>query len=179
MLLFQDIFTGKDILTDSYKMKLVDDFVYVVEGSYVTKSGDNFSDEMFGGNPSAEEQVEELEQASSKSGFDVILNHEDLEEYNEQPTLKQFLKTLKKIIGFAKEKIPKDRFDSIFKPKMTEFFTTGPGKERFSNFQIYFSKGYITEDGDVKAAPVLIDADDTGMKSTIYYFKDLMDEVKM
>lgn len=179
MLLYQDIFTGKDILTDSYKMKLVDDFVYVVEANYGSKSGDQFGDEMFGGNPSAEEAGEDLEEAGSKSGFDVILNHEELEEYNEQPSLKQFLKLLKKIIAFAKEKIPKERFDGVFKPKMTEFFTSGPGKEKFSNFQIFFSSGYISEEGDVKAAPVLVDADETGLKAKIYYFKDLMEEVKM
>jgi hypothetical protein len=178
MILFHDIFTGKDILTDSYKIRLIDDFVYEVEAIYQTREKEQFSDQMFGGNPSAEEGGEDNDDAASKVGFDVILNHAEIEEYPEEVTFKKFLKLLKKIISAAKEKIPKDRFETVFKPKMNEFFSTGVGKERFSNFQIFFSIESVDEKGDIKAAPIFLDADDTGMKAKMYYFKDLMEEEK-
>ncbi|KAK3740040.1 hypothetical protein QZH41_005157 [Actinostola sp. cb2023] len=178
MLLYQDIFTGKDILTDSYKILLVDDFLYEVDASYVTRKGDDFGDEMFGGNPSVEEAIEDSEAAGCVSGFDVILNHEDIEEYAEEPNYKKFMPVVKKIVKAAQSKMDADRH-AQFKAKLAQFFGKGIGKQHFSNFQIYFSKGYIDEEtGDILAAPILVDADETGMKAKMYYFKDLMTEVK-
>lgn len=179
MLIYQDIFTGKDILTDSYKMKLVDDFYYEVEAKYVTRQGDAFGDEMFGGNPSAEEAADDLEEGKSSCGFDVILNHEDVEEFNEEPNYKKFCAIMKKIISKAAAKMDKEKHTQ-FKQKLNSFFKEGPAKkEKFSNFQIFFSKDSIDlETGEILAAPIFVDADDTGMNAKIYYFKDLMEEIK-
>lgn len=180
MLIYLDIFTGKTILTDSYKMKLIDDFYYEVEASYVTKKGDEFGDEMFGGNASVEEMADDLDGGKSVSGFDVILNHEDVEEFGEEPNFKKFLGVMKPIIAKAGKKLEADKH-AEFKKKLNSFFKEGPGqKSKFSNFQIFLSKDHIDLDsGEILAAPILVDADETGMAAKIYYFKDLMVEEKM
>merc|ERR1711894_525077 len=179
MLIYQDLFTGKDILTDSYKMKLVDDFYFEIQAKYITRKGESFGDDMFGGNPSAEEASDDLEEGKSTSGFDVIINHEDVEEYNEEPNYKTFLGVMKKIIAKAGTKMDKERH-TAFKQKLNVFFKDGPAsKDKFKNFQIFFSKDYIDlETGDIIAAPIFVDADDTGMEAKIYYLKDLMEEIK-
>eukprot|EP00927_Polykrikos_kofoidii_P020939 TRINITY_DN1999_c0_g1_i1.p1 TRINITY_DN1999_c0_g1~~TRINITY_DN1999_c0_g1_i1.p1 ORF type:complete len:210 (+),score=34.40 TRINITY_DN1999_c0_g1_i1:97-726(+) len=153
-LIYQDLFTGKVILTDKYKMKLVDDFYFEVEAKYVVRS------------PEA-------------PGFDVIIDQENVEEYNEEPNFKKFLGVMKKIIAKVRTKMDKERH-TVFKQKLNLFFKNGPGnKDKFKNFQIFFSKDEIDlETGDLLAAPIFLDADDTGMQAKIYYFKDLMEEIK-
>ncbi|XP_017960789.1 translationally-controlled tumor protein homolog [Drosophila navojoa] len=72
MKVYKDIFTGDEMFTDTYKMNLVDDVIYEVFGSLVTRNQDNIV--LAGANPSAEE-ADEGADASVESGVDVVLNH--------------------------------------------------------------------------------------------------------
>merc|ERR1711885_97898 len=53
MRLYKDLFTGKDLCTDAFKMELVDDCYYAVTGKFIVEDN-TVSDEMIGGNKSAE-----------------------------------------------------------------------------------------------------------------------------
>lgn len=65
------------MFSDSYKMKLVDDVIYEVTGTLVSRSSDF---ELSGANPSAEE-ADEGTDAIVESGVDVVLNHRLCETY--------------------------------------------------------------------------------------------------
>lgn len=70
-------FAGDELFSDSYKMKLVDDVIYEVYGSIVSRKDDIKLD---GANPSAEEADEGTDDGSV-SGVDVVLNHRLAETY--------------------------------------------------------------------------------------------------
>lgn len=72
------IFSGDEMFSDTYKMKLVDDVVYEVTGKLVTRQQDDIRIEGF--NPSAEE-ADEGTDAAVERGVDVVLNHRLCETY--------------------------------------------------------------------------------------------------
>jgi len=64
MLLYTDVLTGDEMVSDAFPLKLVDDIVYEVDCQLVTvKAG---ADIDIGANPSAEEQDETLEEGTSQ-----------------------------------------------------------------------------------------------------------------
>ncbi|TGZ53396.1 Uncharacterized protein DBV15_01519 [Temnothorax longispinosus] len=72
MKIYKDIFTGDEMFSDTYKIKLIDDVLYEVYGKLITRrSGDV---EIAGFNPSAEE-ADEGTDVAVESGVDVVLNH--------------------------------------------------------------------------------------------------------
>merc|ERR1712150_171039 len=72
MKIFKDVFSGDELFSDTYKMKLVDDVVWEVYGKHVSrKLGDV---QLEGSNASAEEADEGTDEAS-ESGIDLVLNH--------------------------------------------------------------------------------------------------------
>merc|ERR1712051_1103493 len=71
MKIYKDVFSGDELFSDTYPMKLVDDCLYEVYGKHVQrKIGDDFD---IGGNASAEEAGEGTEE-QTESGVDLILN---------------------------------------------------------------------------------------------------------
>ncbi|CAD6237978.1 GSCOCG00008358001-RA-CDS [Cotesia congregata] len=78
MRIYKDIFTGDELFSDTFKIKLVDDVLYEVYGKFITrKQGDIHID---GANPSAEEATESTDEACV-SGVDIVLNHGLVESY--------------------------------------------------------------------------------------------------
>nr|CAD7407636.1 unnamed protein product [Timema cristinae] len=78
MRIYKDIFTGDEMFSDSYKMKLVDEVIYEVYGKHVTRKHGEVT--LDGFNPSAEEATEGTEEGV-ESGVDVVLNHRLCETY--------------------------------------------------------------------------------------------------
>ncbi|OXU30107.1 hypothetical protein TSAR_003783 [Trichomalopsis sarcophagae] len=78
MRIYKDIFTGDEMFSDTYKMKLVDDVIYEVYGRLVQRKAGEI--EIAGFNPSAEEADEGTDEAV-ESGVDVVLNHRLQETY--------------------------------------------------------------------------------------------------
>jgi len=102
MKVFTDIITGDEMCSDSFDMKLVDDIVYEIDSQQVTiKEGDVD----IGGNPSAEEADEGLE-----DGAKTVNNFANA--FSLQPTSfdkKTFLTYLKGYMKEIKSKLPDDR----------------------------------------------------------------------
>merc|ERR1712025_318975 len=69
---FKDVFSGDELFSDTYPMKLVDNCMYEVYGKHITRSQDDI--QLEGSNASAEEADEGTE-STSESGVDVIPNH--------------------------------------------------------------------------------------------------------
>ncbi|PSN57588.1 Translationally-controlled tumor protein [Blattella germanica] len=106
MRIYKDIFTGDEMFSDSYKMKLIDEVIYEVYGKLVTrKQGDVQID---GFNPSAEEASEGTDEAV-ESGVDVVLNHRLCETYafGDKKSFTAYLKDyMKKLVQKLEEKNP-------------------------------------------------------------------------
>merc|ERR1712080_664473 len=72
MKIFKDVFSGDELFSDTYPMKLVDDCMWEVYGKHETRTEGEVVLE--GSNASAEE-ADEGTDSNSTSGVDIILNH--------------------------------------------------------------------------------------------------------
>jgi len=72
MKIFKDVFSGDELFSDTYPMKLVDNCMYEVYGKHITRTEGDV--QLEGSNASAEEADEGTE-SNSVSGVDLVLNH--------------------------------------------------------------------------------------------------------
>merc|ERR1712202_15740 len=72
MKIYKDVFSGDELFSDTYPMKLVDDCIYEVYGKHITRTEGDI--QLEGSNASAEEADEGTDSAT-ESGVDIILNH--------------------------------------------------------------------------------------------------------
>merc|ERR1712198_151343 len=69
MKIYKDVFSGDELFSDTYPMKLVDNCMYEVYGKHITRTDDEI--QLEGSNASADEGTE----SNSVSGVDLVLNH--------------------------------------------------------------------------------------------------------
>merc|ERR1712110_346374 len=72
MKIYEDVFSGDEMFSDTYPIKLVHECLWEVTGKHISRTQDDI--QLAGSNASAEE-AEEGTDAASESGVDVILNH--------------------------------------------------------------------------------------------------------
>merc|ERR1739848_232296 len=72
MKIYEDVFSGDEMFSDTYPIKLVHDCLWEVTGKHISRTQDEI--QLAGANASAEEADEGTDTAS-ESGVDVILNH--------------------------------------------------------------------------------------------------------
>merc|ERR1712077_53740 len=100
--IYKDVFSGDELFSDTYPMKLVDDCIYEVYGKHeVRKIGDV---QLEGSNASAEEMEEGTEEAS-ESGVDLVLNHRLVETgFAKKNDYMAYLKDyMKKVVKYLEE----------------------------------------------------------------------------
>ncbi|XP_024876912.1 translationally-controlled tumor protein homolog isoform X1 [Temnothorax curvispinosus] len=118
MKIYKDIFTGDEMFSDTYKIKLIDDVLYEVYGKLITRrSGDV---EIAGFNPSAEE-ADEGTDVAVESGVDVVLNHrlQETFAFGDKKSYTLYLKDyMKKLVAKLEEKSP-DQVE-VFKTNMNK-----------------------------------------------------------
>merc|ERR1711971_200711 len=75
MKIFKDVFTGDELFSDTYEIKLIDDVIYEVYGKYETRKEGEI--QLAGSNASAEgEDADDgADDPGSHSGIDIVLNH--------------------------------------------------------------------------------------------------------
>merc|ERR1712227_997614 len=74
MKIYKDVFSGDELFSDTYPIKVVDDCLYEVTGKHITRTEGDI--QLEGANASAEgADGDEGADASSVSGVDIILNH--------------------------------------------------------------------------------------------------------
>jgi hypothetical protein len=119
MRIYKCIFTGDEMFSDSFKMKLVDEVVYEVYGKLVQRKQGGVALE--GSNPSAEEADEGTDEAV-ESGIDVVLNSRLVETFafGDKKSFTLYLKDyMKKLIANLEEKSP-DQVD-VFKTNINKY----------------------------------------------------------
>jgi len=133
MRIYKDIFTGDEMFSDTYKVKLIDDVLYEVYGKLVTRKQGDVQIEGF--NPSAEEASEGTDEAVV-SGVDIVLNHRLSETYafGDKKSFTAYLKEyMKKLVQRLEEKSPDEV--SVFKNNTNKVMKDILG--RFKDLQFY------------------------------------------
>ncbi|XP_055636064.1 translationally-controlled tumor protein homolog [Toxorhynchites rutilus septentrionalis] len=160
MKIWKDIFTGDEMFSDSYRMKLVDSVMYEVYGKHVSRTlGDIQLD---GANPSAEETDEGTDNAT-ESGVDVVLNHRLVETgFANKKQFTTYLKDyMKKLVTRLEEKNPSEV--EVFKTNINNVMKDLLG--RFKDLQFFTGEsmdcdGLIAmleyRDIDGESVPVLL-----------------------
>merc|ERR1712241_512874 len=112
MKVFEDVFSGDELFTDTFKIKLVDDVIYEIYGKHVSRQDDEIKLE--GANASAEEADEGTE-SSAVSGVDVVLNHKLVETgFGSKKDYTVYLKDyMKKVVKYLEENDRKDEVDGF------------------------------------------------------------------
>lgn len=172
MRIYKDIFTGDEMFSDTYKMKLVDEVIYEVYGKQVTRTQGDVQIEGF--NPSAEEADEGTE-TNVESGIDVVLNHRLCEcfAFNDKKSFTLYLKDyMKKIIAKLEEKSPDqvDTFKTNINKQMKEILG------RFKDLQ-FFTGESMDCDGMV-AMVEYRDQEDGTQQPVLMFFKHGLEEEK-
>ncbi len=171
MKIYKDIFTGDEMFSDTYKLKLIDDVLYEVYGKHVQrKQGDINID---GFNPSAEEELEGVDEGL-ESGVDIVLNHRLAESYafGDKKSYTAYLKDyMKKLVAKLEEKAP-DQVD-VFKTNMNKVMKDILG--RFKDLQFFTG-----ESMDVDGMVALLEYRDIDGESVpvMMFFKHGLDEEK-
>lgn len=177
MLIYQDIFTGDELCSDSFPTKLVDDVILEFRGKYVVrKEGDL---KLEGANPSAEEMDEGTDEAVER-GIDIILNHrlQNMSAvYGDKKAFTQWCKEyMKKLVEKMKELGKSEEEINNFKTKMQEWVSSLLKKERFQNLEFYSSDGENAADGQVA---ILEYRDENGEEvPTLMLIKPGLEEIK-
>jgi len=176
MKVYNDIFTGDELLSDSYPMKVVDDVYYEVEGKNITISND-IDESLIGGNKApeggeatAEDGAGVTYDPSLVTGINVVMNHKLVETPFDKASFKDWLKTYsKKLKEHLQENSP-DRVQ-IFQTGMTKV-----AKEILTKFDEY--RFYLGENMNIDGLVVLSFYKEDGLTPMFIYFKDGLKEEK-
>ena len=171
MRIYKDIFTGDEMFSDTYKMKLVDDVIYEVYGKLVQRKAGEI--EIAGFNPSAEE-ADEGTDVAIESGVDVVLNHRLQETYafGDKKSYTLYLKDyMKKLVAKLEEKAP-DQVE-VFKTNMNKVMKDILG--RFKELQFFTG-----ESMDIDGLVALMEYRDIDGQSVpvLMFFKHGLEEEK-
>merc|ERR1711970_242100 len=110
MKIFKDVFSGDELFSDTYPMKLVDDCIYEVYGKHITRTEGDI--QLEGSNASAEE-ADEGNDSATVSGVDLVLNHRLVEtgfgiKKNINGVMKELLGKFKDLQFFTGENMDAD-----------------------------------------------------------------------
>jgi len=173
MKVFTDIFTGDELCSDSYPMKVIDDVYYEVEGKNIAISND-IDDALIGGNkaPEGSEAVEDDAgvQSTAVTGINIILSHKLVETPFDKASFKDWLKTYsKQLKEYLQEHAP-NRVQP-FQTGMTKL-----AKEILTKFDEY--RFYLGESMNIDGMVVLQYYREDGLTPVFIYFKDGLKEEK-
>ncbi|KAA6406596.1 MAG: hypothetical protein FRX48_09651 [Lasallia pustulata] len=179
MIIYKDIVSGDEIISDTWSLKEIDDAVYEIDCKKVTKGMDNID---IGANPSAEEQEETLEEGA-KQVIDVVdafrLNYLGDEATGSRAfgTKKDYmgqLKTyMKKVTEKMKEAGADDAQVKAFQSGAQNYYT----KKIAPNFKDF--DFYLGESMDTDGMVVLLNYREDGMTPYITIWKYGLTEMKV
>ncbi|TKA59706.1 hypothetical protein B0A55_11198 [Friedmanniomyces simplex] len=169
MIIFKDIITGDELISDSYEMKLKDGVMYEADCKKISVGGDNID---IGANPSAEEAEENTEDAS-QTVLDIAhsfrLNETQFDKKSYLGHLKQYMKKVKETM---KANGASDESVSEF-----EKGAQGKAKEIVANFKDY--EFLIGESMDPDGMVVLLNYREDGVTPYVMVWKHGLKEEKV
>ncbi|CAO1628248.1 unnamed protein product [Jaminaea pallidilutea] len=167
MKLFIDVISGDEVGSDAYEYKEVDDIVYELDAAQIVITE---GDVDIGGNPSAEEQQEALE-----NGGQQVINL--VHSFRLQQTSfdkKQYLAHLKGFMKATKEHLSKTNPERVpvFEKKASEF-----AKKIIGNFKDY--DFYTGESMDPDGMVLLVNFREDGVTPFFILWKDALKITKI
>jgi len=171
MKIFKDVFSGDELFSDTYPIKLVDGVMWEVQGKHITRCEGDI--QLEGSNASAEEADEGTDSAS-QSGVDLVLNHRLVETgFGSKKDYMVYLKDyMKKVVKYLEENERAGEVDE-FKTKIN-----GVMKELLGKFKdLQFFTG---ESMDAEAMILIMDYKEVDgvEKPCILAFKHGLEEEK-
>lgn len=165
MLLYSDVLSNDEMFSDAFPMKLVDDIVYEVDCQLITvKAG---ADVNIGGNPSAEEVEEALEDGATQVNNVV-------HSFRLQSTTfdkKSYLTYLKGYMKAVKAKLSPDRVEAFEKG------AAAYAKKIVANFKDF--EFYTGENMNPEGMVALLNYRADGVTPYFTFWKDGLKEVKL
>merc|ERR1711931_131977 len=163
MRLYKDLFTGKDLCTDAFKMELVDDCYYVVTGKFIVEDN-TISDEMIGGNKSAEGVDDEGDDGEYKKIVPNVIASNKLEErYNSDALSKDIKPYIQKLLAKIAET---DGDRSELMKKSIQTFLKDVVKKNIGDFSFYQTE----EDHDMEGQIIFFNGGDWALHSLCSLF---------
>merc|ERR1712241_1203008 len=133
MKIYEDVFSGDEMFSDTYPIKLVHDCLWEVTGKHISRTQDDI--QLAGANASAEEADEGTDTAS-ESGVDIVLNHRLVETgFGSKKDYTVYLKDyMKKVVKYLEDN---DMGDQVadFKTNISGVMKEMLGK--FKDLQFY------------------------------------------
>jgi len=173
MKIFKDAFTGDELFSDTYKMKLIDNVIWEVYGKHETRTADDIKLE--GSNDSAEEPAEDGTDPSSVSGIDIILNHRlQSTGFGAKKDYVDYLKLyMKKVTKHLEDNGKKDEVET-FKTNINKVMA--PIMKKFKDLEFYYGES-MGDDGMI----LILDYKevDGEERPTFYAFKHGLEEEKV
>jgi len=174
MKIFKDAFTGDELFSDTYKMKLVDNVIWEVYGKHETRTEGEIKLE--GSNESAEEPGEDGADPSSVSGIDIILNHRlQSTAFGTKKDYLTYLKLyMKKVTKHLEDNGKTDEVET-FKTNINKVM--GPIMKKFKDLEFYLGESQNFEDGMILILDYTeVDGEE---RPTFYAFKHGLEEEKV
>jgi len=175
MIIFTDKVTGDEMFTDACTFKLSEDgSYYIVSAKLKTEKGDNI--QLEGANASAEEQAEEYEDGPSKTGLDIVMNH-DLQSFgfeNKKKFQLHLKEQIQELTKLAKEdpSVDMDKFKANAQNFMSAILK---GKTEFKELEFYLGPNGL----DSASSCVVIDWNEDGQSAECYIFAEGVNKVKV
>ncbi|KAK3111646.1 hypothetical protein LTR53_012887 [Teratosphaeriaceae sp. CCFEE 6253] len=169
MIIFKDIISGDELVSDSYDIKLIDGVIYEADCRKITVGGDNID---IGANPSAEEADEGTEDATT-TVLDIAhsfrLNETQFDKKSYLSHLKSYMKKVKETM---KANGASDEDVTTF-----EKGAQGKAKQIVSNFKDY--EFLIGESMDPDGMVVLLNYREDGVTPYVSVWKHGLKEEKV
>ncbi|KAF1811466.1 microtubule/calcium-binding protein [Eremomyces bilateralis CBS 781.70] len=169
MIIYKDLITGDEIISDSYNLKEIDGVAYEADCTRISVGNDNVD---IGANPSAEEADEGTEDAA-QTVIDVVhsfrLNETQFDKKSYLSHLKGYMKKVKEAL---KEKDASDEEVKDFETKASGF-----AKKIVSNFKDY--EFLIGESMDPDGMVILLNYREDGVTPFITVWKHGLTEMKV
>jgi len=173
MKIYKDVFSGDELFSDTYPMKLVDNCMYEVYGKHITRVEGEVK--LAGSNASAEEVDEGSDNPNSVSGVDLVLNHRLVETgFGSKKDYTIYLKDyMKKVIKHLTDNGKTDEVDE-FKKNINGVMKELLGKFKDLSF-------YTGENMDAEAMILIMDYREIDGEEcpVILAFKHGLDEEKV
>ncbi|KAF2461984.1 microtubule/calcium-binding protein [Lineolata rhizophorae] len=169
MIIYKDIITGDEIISDSYGLKEIDGAVYEADCKKITIGGENID---IGANPSAEEADEGVDE-SAQTVIDVVhsfrLNETSFDK-------KSYLQHLKGYMKNVKQKM-QERGASADEVAEFEKVAQAYAKKIVANFKDY--EFLIGESMDPDGMVILLNYREDGMTPFVTVWKHGLTEMKV
>ncbi|KAI9838081.1 MAG: hypothetical protein M1819_006236 [Sarea resinae] len=172
MIIFKDIITDDEVISDSYPMKEVDGIVYEIECKMITKGGENFD---IGANPSAEGGEDEDVDEAKQQVIDVV-DAFRLEKADFIADKKAYLTQLKTYMKKVKEAMKKKGADDATVSAF-EKGAAGYAKKIISNFKDYDT--YLGPSMDPDGMLLLLNYREDGVTPFFTVWKHGLTEMKV